>query len=140
MQLFHQKINSKPVAESFQLFPESSQAAPEPLFKSAKLIDADNWRDCAFFKAIETDRKTVNTRMSNKYNLNLDSENVFEQTAESISSIKKGNRQNVKWEPLTKPVFDQVRWNSYDNQKVNKVVSASEVLLRVTSQDIRTNE
>ena len=56
MQLFQQKINSKPVAESFQLFPESSSAAPEPLFKNSKVHVTENWRESAFFKAIETDR------------------------------------------------------------------------------------
>jgi hypothetical protein len=71
-------LNSKPVAESFQLFTGISQsAAPEPLFKKANDI-TENWRDSAFFKAIESDRVTVNNRMSTKYNLNLDSENVFE--------------------------------------------------------------
>ena len=121
------------MAESFQLFPgSSSSAAPEPLFKKANDI-TENWRDSAFFKAIESDRMTLNNRMSNKYNLNLDSENVFEQTAESLSDIKKGSRQNVKWEPITKPVFDQVRWNSYDKKQVTKVLSASEVGVRMTS-------
>lgn len=90
------------MAESFQLFQGN---APEPLFKKAQDV-SENWRESAFFKAIETDRQNVNNRMSNKYNLNLESENVFEQTAESISCIKKGSRQNVKWEPITKPVFD----------------------------------
>ena len=71
------------------MFPGSN--APEPLFKKSKEI-SDNWRDSAFFKAIESDRKSVNHRMANKYNLNLDNENVFDQTADSISMIQKGTR------------------------------------------------
>lgn len=133
MQLFSSKIQAKPQAESFQLFQGSSETeAPEPLFKKAKDV-SENWRESAFFKAIECDRKTLNNRMCNKYNLNLDNDNIFEATAESISCIKKGTRQNIKWEPITKPMFDQVRWNSYDEKKVSKVLSASEVGVRMTS-------
>ena len=78
MQLFSQKINSKPVAEAFQLFPGSASATPEPLFKKAENIDS-KWRESAFFKAIESDRKDLNLKMSNKYNLNFNNDqDIFE--------------------------------------------------------------
>jgi len=88
MQLFSSKIQGKPKAEPFNLIPGSSEPeAPEPLFKKAVDV-CENWRESAFFKAIESDRKTLNNRMGNKYNLNLENENIFEETAESLSLIK----------------------------------------------------
>ena len=49
----------------------------------------NNWRESAFFKAIDSDRKDVNNMMCNKYNLNFNNdEDLFETSAESISAIK----------------------------------------------------
>ena len=48
----------------------------------------NNWRESAFFKAIESDRIEVNTKMYNKYNLNFNNdEDIFEMSPESIYAI-----------------------------------------------------
>ena len=56
-------------------------------------MDKEQWRESAFFQAIETDRVEVNNKMGCKYNLNFNNEDdIFLQTSESETEIKSGKR------------------------------------------------
>ena len=56
-------------------------------------MDKEQWRESAFFQAIETDRVEVNNQMGCKYNLNFNNEeDIFLQTSESETEIKSGKR------------------------------------------------
>lgn len=122
---------------------DNSEPAPKPLFGKKAVMDKDTWRESAFFQAIETDRVEVNNKMGCKYNLNFNNEeNIFLQTAESISEIKSGKRQNIEWVPIQTKTQQLTRWNSMDikakKQTVSNVLSYEHI--RLSTSNNRTNE
>ena len=108
-------------------------------------MEKEEWRETAFFQAIETDRVEVNNKMGCKYNLNFNNEeNIFLQTAESESEIKSGKRQNVEWVPIQTKAHHLTRWNSMDVNFKVKPHTNSNVLsydhIRFTKSNNRTIE
>ena len=83
--------------------------------------------------------------MGCKYNLNFNNEeNIFLQTAESLSEIKSGKRQNVEWVPIQTKATHLTRWNSMDVNFNAKPHTISNVLstahIRLTTSNNRTIE